>query len=754
LSNILYVASTNEPNKFHVGYTKNNRPPKDRFKKDSDYSKLPYIPKIVKQYLIDDLTDHPIHGHISRMGAMDLRKLGLSRSPEIFQVEGENPEQVIVDYVESALETERTGVRPFSKVYDPRPHQAWVNSIICDRFDGIYPVIQPLNLAPRFGKTLQALSLFDQLGLDTLVVASYWLAANASFVSTVQEGWDITADIGIAKPTLDDYLRVRKKHDRVLIDVSLHKDADKVDDLLINHILSKKSSLIYIDEADFGAWTQSSRDTAAKFINAGTNLVCVATGTNIEKALIGSQGVETPITVSYLDMLEAKRGQGPLFEPDGFCCDDPEGWASKLDNLVEVDCLTLDADKTFVNVQNELSAEERINAIKFFSKRNGHLQREFIKRELCDEDTNQDVFGLYESQYGSIEKPAALLFLPSTKADVNNLVNLGKSIAPWCNWIALHSDDYSNRSAEKSIQDLIDSSDKERTIIVSCSMGARSFSIPNIIAVINCSDGGSMSAAIQKSSRCFTPGCGKKVGLIVNWSFNTERSSNFETDLISSSLKQHSSDTDYAIRRVFGLVNFYRRDDYGYLSKRSIFDFSQYVTSDENLENMTSATLDWNGLLSNIDLESLLQQVKANKNKDSKKDWGSIIESAKSYIPEGSSRERTPDPDSKKMKKLKEKVLSIVKTAGNVYYLAPNAKNFKDAMMTVACDADKTKDYLGLVGIHPELVLEHFYDYLPEVFMNLILTKSASSEGQYKYFGFDSCDHPSDLFDFDLIDSI
>ena len=102
------------------------------------------------------------------------------------------------------------------------------------------------------------MSLFDQLGLDTLVVASYWLAANASFVSTVQEGWDITADIGIAKPTLDDYLRVRKKHDRVLIDVSLHKDADKVDDLLINHILSKKSSLIYIDEADFGAWTQSS----------------------------------------------------------------------------------------------------------------------------------------------------------------------------------------------------------------------------------------------------------------------------------------------------------------------------------------------------------------------------------------------------------------------------------------------------------------------------------------------------------------
>ena len=307
-----------------------------------------------------------------------------------------------------------TGVRPFSKVYDPRPHQAWVNSIICDRFDGIYPVIQPLNLVYVLVRLFRALSLFDQLGLDTLVVASYWLAANASFVSTVQEGWDITADIGIAKPTLDDYLRVRKKHDRVLIDVSLHKDADKVDDLLINHILSKAFSFILMRQT-LVLGHNLHCDTVAKFINAGTNLVCVATGTNIEKALIGSQGLKRPSQCLIWTCWEAKRGQGPLFEPDGSHYDDPEGWASKLDNLVEVDCLTLDADKTFVNVQNELSAEERINAIKFFSKRNGHLQRVYQGELSSDEDTNQDVFGLYESQYGSIEKPAALLFLLALK---------------------------------------------------------------------------------------------------------------------------------------------------------------------------------------------------------------------------------------------------------------------------------------------------------------------------------------------------
>jgi hypothetical protein len=684
--------------------------------------------------------DREFHEYLEILGYERSRK-----EREWFYITVEDAEKELFNY--------KNGVVKVNKYFDPRPHQAWVNSVILSRFDGTRTVTQPLNLAPRFGKTLQALSLFKDSGLEVMIVAAHWLAANNSFVSAVNERFDITADIVVIKPEYEEFKKAISQGKRVLIDLSLHTDAEKIDPVLIS-ALSVYKKLIIIDEADFGAWTSSSRETASQFINSGINLVCVATGTNIEKALIGSHEVEVPITVSYLDLLEAKRCKGPLFEPGGFCCDDPQSWASKLDNLVEVDCLTLDANQTFIDLHNNLSKEDRPNMVKFFSKRNGHLQREFIKRELCDEDTNQDVFGLYESEYGSIEKPAVMLFIPTTKADVDNFINLGKSIAPWCNWVALHSDEYSNRSAEDLIKKLINNSDKERTIIVSCSMGARSFSIPNIISVINCSDGGSMSSAIQKSSRCFTPGCGKKVGLIINWSFNTERSSNFETDLISSSLKKHSSDVDYAIRRVFGLVNFYRKDEYGYLSRRSISDFSEYVMSDENLQNMASSILDWDKMFANIDLDNLLKGVKTGGFSETKKEWEPILESAKSYISTESSSEKSSDPNEAKIKKFKEKILSIIKTAGNVYYLAPGSNNFKDAMMVISSDADKVKDYLSLVGIHPELILEHFYDYLPEVFMNLILTKSASSEGQYKYFGFGSCDHPTDLFDFNLIDSI
>ena len=66
----------------------------------------------------------------------------------------------------------------------------------------------------------------------------------------------------------------------------------------------------------------------------------------------------------------------------------------------------------------------------------------------------------------------------------------------------MHGDDHTNRTAEDAVKDAIKSVGE--TVIISCSMGARSFSVPNIVAVINCKDGGSVGAAVQQASRCFT----------------------------------------------------------------------------------------------------------------------------------------------------------------------------------------------------------------------------------------------------------
>ena len=253
-----------------------------------------------------------------------------------------------------------------------------------------------------------------------------------------------------------------------MIDVSLHTDAEKIDPMLLG-ALNVYKKLIYIDEADFGAWTKSSRETAAQFINSGINLVCVATGTNIDRALIGTKGhIEPPITVSYLDLIEAKRGEGYFFQPDGFCADNPKHWQDTLSDIVDIAVLNLDADKDLVDEFNALSSALRPNMAKIFAKRNSHIQRKIILSLLFDEDFNADVFGMYNTQFEGIEHPAVMLFIPGTKADVNNIVKMGRAITgSRYNWIALHGDEHTNRTAEKAVMDAIKSGG-ERIVIVSC----------------------------------------------------------------------------------------------------------------------------------------------------------------------------------------------------------------------------------------------------------------------------------------------
>ena len=85
-----------------------------------------------------------------------------------------------------------------------------------------------------------------------MIVASYWLSVNQSFINTIESQFDITSDVTIIKPDYGSFISTIKTGNRVLIDVSLHQDADKVDDSLIT-ALNDYKSLIYIDEADFGS---------------------------------------------------------------------------------------------------------------------------------------------------------------------------------------------------------------------------------------------------------------------------------------------------------------------------------------------------------------------------------------------------------------------------------------------------------------------------------------------------------------------
>jgi hypothetical protein len=651
---------------------------------------------------------------------------------------------ITVEQAETELKLWESGAVTVKKYFTPRPHQAWVNAEILKRWDGEQTIIQPLNLAARFGKTLQALSLFKDSGLEVMVVAAHWLAANNSFIKTINARFDIAADITVIKPDYDEFKAAIDKGQRVLIDVSLHTDAEKIDPRL-TAALNVYKKLIYIDEADFGAWTKSSRETAAQFIDSGINLVCVATGTNIDRALIGSKGnLQEPITVSYLDLVEAKRGEGKLFQPAGFCSDDPQKWMDTLSDIVDVGVLNLGIQTELKDELNALTDERRPNMPKIFAKRNSHLQRRMIQVLLFDELFGADVFGMYNTQYEPIEHPAAMMFIPGTKADVNNIVKMGMAIAPHYNWIALHGDDYNNRIAEDAVIDAIENNGKERTVIVSCSMGARSFSVPNIVAVINCKDGGSVGTAVQQASRCFTPGCGKTHGLIVNFGFNVERTSEFENDLISSAIAQDPSNSDNAVRRVYGLADFFKKDSEGYMIQWTEGDYLQYVTSVENLNNIAKATIDIDGLLSDIDLLEILKGVASNPN--TSKEWKGAIKKAMTWQPKEDKQERKVDDEKKAMRDLLKKVCAIIDCTANTYYLAPNETKFKDCLADIAMNPAKNAEYVKLVGVDAEVVYNDLYKYLPIQTMDLTITKTKEFDSMDK-FAFINSDHAPKLFD-------
>jgi len=677
--------------------------------------------------------DKEFHKHLQSLGYKKTRN-----EREWFYITVEDAERELIDY--------RDGVVKVEKYFKPRPHQAYVNQQILSRFEdhkGFGSFIQPLNLCARFGKDLQKLSLFKDSGFEVMVSAGYWLGANESTINTINERFDITSDIKVIGPDYQQFVDSIGKG-RVMIDLSLHTDTDKIDPRLIS-TLSEYTKLIYIDEADFGAWTPSSRKTVNLFVESGVNLVCLATGTNIDRAMIGTRGhVVSPITVSYLDLIEAKRGEGYLFQPGGFCDTDREVWMSRLSDIVEVACVSLDAGKNLVDELNQLTDEKRPNMAKIFHRRNDHIQRQIIKNLLFNEDSGDDIFGLYSTEFTSIEHPAVMMFIPGTKADINNLVKLGRSLVPHYNWIALHGDDYNNRVAEEKVKEIIKSGSGERTVIVSCSMGSRSFSVPNIVAVINCKDGGSVGTAVQQASRCFTPGCDKEVGLVVNYSFNSGKTSTFETDLISSAIQHDPTDTEAGIRRVYGLINFYNKDQEGYLIKLSQSEFLEYITSTENLENMATAQIDLKGLINHVDLLSILEGVSSHSSTN--REWKGVIDKARTYVEREPNCKGEEDLEKKAIRDLVKKIYSIVQTSANTYYMAPNSSTFKDCLETISNDTNKTEEYTKLVGVGPQVVLNDIYQFLPEPFMNMIILKTEEFDS-YDNFNFSSSDHATNLFD-------
>ena len=745
--NFLYLGRANTSHRYHMGHTLDGRLCEDRWRKDAAYSKLPYFPTKIGEYPIGDMLDWNIRPHVLEDPYITSPKDEGEdlRSPEIYDVDKcvENPDEyynnVILRSIEAAGKKYAYNVKTR---YTPRTLQTEAAEKVASLWKG-ETIIIPLAIDPRLGKDYTQLDIFYRSGLRIMISPGGWLSANSSIVETIEKRSQITADIETIPPDPDRLLDILDKGARAHIDWSLHGDNDHIDPRFFE-ILKEWDAYIACDEADHAIWTDNKRPKLYEFINSGNSLVTIATGTNIERALVGLKGkIHAPIQQSYLDALELKRKGDPTYK-----------------DFVEIGCLNLDANQAFIDEQNALSDEDRPNLTKLFNSRNSHVQRTWVKQNIFDEDYGDDLFAVTSRTaallgYKMPVHPAGMVWINGKKKDLDNLSNVIRSycnsIGVNINVIVLHGDirvngeKMTNKIAERVVKKSIENTKCEKTVILSCGMGSRSFSVPNVVWSMDCIDGGSPGPAKQRALRMATPGddnCpDKEFGLHFNYTFNPNRSSTFENDLIGRGMND-KSDTDGSIRRVHGLVNFLKDKD----TFRSEVDFREYITSSENITNIASAvTFPVDEMLNDDILVEIWNKLK----KSSKPTpWGEVLKKATSFIKEKKKKGfKVPtDDDKKAIMDLRAKIATITKTAGNASYLAPDTLSFRECLEVIAHDDDKDNVYHNLVGVSAGIVLEYFLPYANTTFVDLIISRNSKCK-TYERFDYEHSSHPEGLFD-------
>lgn len=216
----------------------------------------------------------------------------------------------VVELVDSIIRdiTNKSG----KATYKARAYQAYIKALVLDKVETGEKVIAA-ELAPRFGKTLWSLDLFnalcDEFGYQYLILPAYVLTAHSSFLTDFNGFNDFNEIVFVDDKDPSFKQKIEDNVDkRMIITTSLHTtDKSKYD--VIKSLDSTKKVAI-VDEADFGAHTTTSKEVIN---HLECDLKLLITGSAIERAISGYE-VNEVIQWSYTDMLLLKDGEHPILD--------------------------------------------------------------------------------------------------------------------------------------------------------------------------------------------------------------------------------------------------------------------------------------------------------------------------------------------------------------------------------------------------------------------------------------------------------
>jgi hypothetical protein len=395
----------------------------------------------------------------------------------------------------------------YNKVYKLKP---WQKTTVKTML-GSGKFYHQLGLAPRFGKTLTVLEYFKKKVIKGeylkdelwLVALSKSLSSNASFNNDYK-------DFGFFR------------YFKMINEVSLHVDDDKLIDKLKSQLPQNAKIVLVTDEADFASHTNISVERLHNVNNVFN--VCehiVMTGTGYGKASKIFKNIPlddiNSIYVTYSEMTEIGG------------------------DVVK---------RNFINVQMDITEDFNENVLNIRQTiddpaKHKDFAKIVHKWTLCEE--TQERMGLQETEI-------VMIFLkPENKKNLNSFVKkFEKMYGNTSVCMILNSDYTTNGNAEKDVntklQTMRKNKDNRKLLVVSMGMGNRSFSVSKVYRVVEFIDGDLTSATIQEFSRCLTYEEGKKVADIVRVGFTEMRLAE-QLYLMENEIPDYGTNSNKKVRR-------------------------------------------------------------------------------------------------------------------------------------------------------------------------------------------------------------
>tara|TARA_R110000744_G_C19350748_1_gene560417 strand:+ start:99 stop:2363 length:2265 start_codon:yes stop_codon:yes gene_type:complete len=468
------------------------------------------------------------------------------------------------------LVEEHTGTRGLAD-YIPRVYQSQVKDQVVDVISNGGKIIGA-ELAARFGKTLWTLDTFKTLCEDFdfqyLVLPTYVLTAHTSFQKELRSFSDFEDMVFISDKDDNFTHRITQNIDKKLvIAISLHTSDESQDKYDVVWGLPDSKKISFIDEADFGAHTGSSKK---RIDNLGCSTKVLMTGTSIDRALVGYD-VDSVIKWSYFDMLLLKDGNHPM-----------------LDSMTDVQREEAISSCAPI-VRPTLYKMSMPNTAAVQAALPDSLQTKWSKL-LSDVDSSRFILetivkAMFTDDVGDLHDLISLKISDVTESRVNMIFGAFKNKKQQSKFtkmvesclgdefvvLKINGDETSNRKAEATTKALVAQAKREgkRVILISRDMASRSFSIPEIDTVFLMYDNGLLSQTIQKASRAFTPGktYGGEVkadGTIISLSLDSRREEIDPIDLYILAEAQRITEDDEVLQdsilRILNSVNIFKND--------------------------------------------------------------------------------------------------------------------------------------------------------------------------------------------------